>query len=192
MKLQSLSLSAAAALFAGSLLGSGQAHAANECAKFGNPTYEADRHVQIGGESFRSRVYVAGDLEREELSRGGRTEVIILARGEVITFDPQAKIGTRRSVGAAPKPRTESGSIRAREEDAGGNKRLLLEARNDSGGWTVINEVVCRSDGAVLSKKSSIPINGAMVATSMSQQVRSAGGIDRSMFSPPGDIRFQR
>ena len=81
----------------------GEARASGECAKYGKPTYQADRLVKIGGDTFRSRVYVMGDMEREEIDHGGgRTEVIIVARGEVLSFFPEAKVGMRR---LAPKPR---------------------------------------------------------------------------------------
>lgn len=162
--------------------------AATECAKFGKPSYEADRSVSIDGQVTRSRVYVSGDMEREEIDRGGLTEVIIIGNGQFISFLPEAKRGVRHAIGAARKP--PAGSIRTREEPVAGGTRLILEARNAAGEWTIVNDVTCRSDGAVLSKVSMVPINGAMVRTSMSQSIRSSGAIGPSLFKPPADIRF--
>lgn len=170
----------------------GEARASGECAKYGKPTYQADRLVKIGGDTFRSRVYVMGDMEREEIDHGGgRTEVIIVARGEVLSFFPEAKVGMRRSVAAGGRPKTPEGSIRAREERSGSNSRIILEARTDDGSWTVVNEVTCRSDGALLGRRSTVPLNGKMVPSEMIQQIR-GGSVDRSMFTAPSGISFKR
>jgi len=182
----------ASAVAAATSFGAAAALADNECSKFGKPSYEADRTVSIGGQVTRSRVYVSGGTERAEIDHNGRTEIIILTPTEFISFDPVAKMGFRRRLAGGKPPAAQAGSIRVREEQAGANRRLILEGRSDSGEWTIINQVVCRSDGALLSKDSSVPINGAMVPTSMSQSIRPAGAMDRSLFVPPSDIRFQR
>jgi len=180
------------AAMAAAILGSSAAFADNECSKFGKPSYEADRTVSIGGQVTRSRVYVSGGSEREEIDRNGRTEIIIKTPREFISFDPVAKVGFRRGLAGGKPPAPPAGTIRAREEQVGSNKRLILEGRSDAGEWKVLNQVLCSPEGALLSKDATIPINGAMVSTSMSQTIRPAGAIDRSLFVPPKDIRFQR
>lgn len=167
------------------------AWAVGECSKFGKPTYQADRLVRLGGETVRSRVYVMGDMEREEIDRGGRIEVIIIARGQMITYSPDTKVGLRRSLGAMPKPKINKDSVRLREESSGTGAKLILETRSDDGSWTKVDEVTCRRDGVVLAKSSTVPINGRMVPMEMMQQIR-GGPVDRNLFTPPSDIKFQR
>ena len=166
-----------------------QALAISECSGFGKPTYVAERTTVVDGATTRSKVYVMGDNEREEIDHNGQTEVIITTRAEFISFSPAQKIGVRRSLSGGG-PKTPPGSIRSRAEDAGGNKRIVLEGLDKDGAWVSLNEVVCTPQGMLVSRKFRIPTNGGMLEASVTQNVISIGDVDKSLFVPPTYIKF--
>lgn len=162
------------------------------CSKFGSPSYQADRTVSIGGETIRSKIFVSGARERQEIAApGGRTEVRLAAGGAIIIFDPAAKTGMRLPPPPVPKIRLAKENVRIGVHDDGPTKIVKMEVRDDKGDWKVTEEAVCRNDGIILSQQFTVGgTGGQVVSGQMSQSAISVGPQDQALFKLPSDVRL--
>lgn len=172
--------------------GSGAALALTpECARFGSPSYSADRTLTVGGRTFSSKVHVSGGREREEARTGDQIEVRIVTRAGFVAFNPDKKVGIRRS--APPPPgRAQPGSFRTAISDEGGTKIVRTEGRREDGGWDLIAEARCRADGVPLSRRFFAPIGGQLVESRLSQSNIVVGPQPAALFQVPKDVKFVR
>lgn len=173
------------------------AHALSECTKFGNPSYVAERTSRFPDRTVKSKVYAKADIEREEIDHGGKTEVILMSPQAIVSYFPDMKIGMKFP--PPPEPPRANGSagakqphLRMREESADGNHKIIFEIQDSRGQWLLANEVTCRSDGALLARKSRVPMRGKVIETSMTQTIVSVGPIDSTLFDVPADIKFRQ
>jgi hypothetical protein len=163
--------------------------AASECTKFGKPSYTADRTVIFGAQTIKSKVFVRGEDEREEIRHGAQSEVVITGPAGIKRFIPAAKVGMQ----IPPPPHEQSAQDRSRmrEEGVGANKRIMLDGKDKNGKWFLISDVLCRPDGVMLSRTSFIPMNGKVVEAKLTQDNIVVGPVDEKLFTPPSDIKFQ-
>jgi hypothetical protein len=163
--------------------------AASECTKFGKPSYTADRTVVFGTQTIKSKVFVRGEDEREEISHGAQSEVVITSPAGIKRFIPAAKVGMQ--IPPPPNGKSAQDRSRMREENAGANKRIMLDGKDKNGKWFLISDVLCRPDGVMLSRTSFIPMNGKVVEAKLTQDNIVVGAVDEKLFTPPSDIKFQ-
>jgi hypothetical protein len=183
-------LTIAAALLAWGLAGTGHAWALGECRKFGSPSFTADRTVSIGGHVIQSKVAVAGGKEREEFEADGHRQVRLVSPGRIVTYDPDARTGTMRSV---PKPALPpKGSLRIDVAPEGDNKVVTLTIRNKAGAWEQLARTTCRSDGVPLAQSFTAPVNGAKTEGTMTLSNVSLGPVAPAQFEVPAGIRMAR
>lgn len=170
----------------------GIASAAGACSKFGSPSYQADREVSIGGETIRSKVYVSGARERQEIAvPGGRTQVRLTGDSSIVVFDPEARTGIQLPPPPPPKTRPARENVRIGVQDNGASKTVKTELRDDKGEWKLIEETVCRNDGIIQSQQFTVADPSGRVAQGqMSQSGISVGPQDATLFKVPSGVRL--
>jgi hypothetical protein len=169
------------------------AFALGECAKFGRPSYTADRTVDIGGQTIRSKVFVTPQVEREELTVSGRQEVHLSTGRSQTTYNLETNTGIVQTA-PAPPPKPAKDKVRIREEDQGGSKVLTLELIDDQGNWRQIGQTTCRPDGAVLAKTFILTLPGSsdIVTGRMTQNITATGPLDPGLFKVPAQVKIKR
>jgi hypothetical protein len=170
----------------------GQALALGECSRFGNVSYTADRTVQISGQKIQSKVYATPQAEREELTMNGRAEIRLSVGTTETTYNLENNTGISRTLPTPKRP--PKGTLRTREEDAGGAKVLVVEALDEKGTWHEIGRTTCRADGAVLATTFTVTLPGSseIVTGQMTQNITVTAPLDPNLFKVPSQVKIER
>jgi hypothetical protein len=163
-----------------------------ECSRFGNVSYTADRTVRIAGQTIQSKVYVTPQAEREEVTMNGRPEIRLFVGWTETTYNLENNTGISRTLPAPKRP--PEGTLRTREEAAGGAKLLVVEAVDEKGTWHEIGRTTCRADGAVLATTFTVNLPGSdeIVTGQMTQNITATAPLDPNLFKVPPQVKIKR
>lgn len=166
--------------------------ASAECARYGRPSYTAERTVEIAGHTIQSKVIITPQYEREELTINGRAEIRLVSPGRIISYNLEDNTGIAQT--APPPPRPAKDKVRIREQDQNGAKVVSIELVDDKGAWNEIARSTCRNDGVLLEKTFAIPQRGGggIQMGHMTQNVISMGPPDPNLFKVPAQVRIKR
>jgi len=133
---------------------------AQECREFGTPSYQATREIEMMGKTVTSKVYIAGDREREEVEQSGRTMIRIRDPQGTVAFDETSKSGVRMPAPSVPKQVSEKDPNVRVQKDRKGDVHTTTIQRKQGEAWVDFITVVCRTDGVLLERSFPAIIDG--------------------------------
>jgi hypothetical protein len=166
---------------------------AQDCNRFGKPSFEAVRTVQIGERTLTGRAFVTPDREREELVDGAKTMVRITDPTGVTLFDPAAKSGVFIPKPPAPAQAPAKGDTNTRLAEAvEGDRHIVTISSKGPNGWIDVVRVVCRADGVMMERDIPTVVNKVTHTAKMRHSDVVIKPLDPTLFKAPDDIKLSQ